>query len=59
MDRLPYQAANSVLIAKFLKEAIVRSRQWGTASSVRSGAATKARLGGAGLGEVLRAGDWA
>ena len=56
--KLPHKTANPVLISKFLKDAIIKSGQLGTGRSVWSGATTKARLGGASLGEVLRAGDW-
>ena len=58
-DRAPYKAASPVLISKFLKEAIMRSGQFGTGRSVQSGSTTKVRLGGATLAEVLRAGNWA
>ena len=57
-DRWPHEAANAVLISKYMKSAITASGQWDTGQSVRSGAVTKARLAGADLALVLRAGDW-
>ena len=51
-------SVSPVLISKYLKDAIIYSGQLGTWLSVWSGASTKARLGGASLGDVFKAGDW-
>ena len=46
-DKKPYEAASMKLIAKYLAGAIEASGQCGTGSSLRSKAATRARLRGA------------
>ena len=56
--KLPHKVASPVLILRYLKDAILHSGQLGMGNSVRSRASTKARLGGASLGDVLKAGDW-
>ena len=58
LAKVPHKSASLVLISKYLKDAIIYSGQLGTGQSVRSRASTKARLGGASLGDVLKAGDW-